>query len=56
MQDARVLLESLLLCGQVLVSISVLVVGNTLAVNVPSDLEQSLFLIFKSDLAIFNLH
>jgi len=56
MQDARVLLESLLLCGQVLVSISVLVVGNTLAVNVPSDLEQSLFLFFKSDLAIFNLH
>lgn len=50
------LLESLLLCGQVLVSISVLVVGNALIVNFPSDLEQSLFFLFKSDLSISDLH
>lgn len=56
LKDARMLLESLLLCGQVLVSISVLVVGNALAVNVTSDLEQSLFLFFKSDLSISDLY
>lgn len=48
--------ESLFLFGQVLVSMTVLVVGNSLAVNVPSHLEQSLFPLFKSELSFSDLH
>lgn len=49
------LLKSLLLFGQALITISVLIVSNPLAVNVSSDLEQHIFLLFKSKLAIFSL-